>query len=113
MKKKVLVSLCVVATFALSLLGTRQVSVSAIVQDNTEALVETIWNVFGDAGVPASTRYMGDYAVNENNPSRKVAYLADPEWEGWAINDKPFCKQNDQHVHIITSNECWLIGAPY
>lgn len=112
MKKKVLVSLCVVATFALSLLGTRKASVSAIVQDNTEALVETIYNVWGEPGLNVTTKQMGDYSVNYS-PSRKKAYLKDPNFDGWTINDKPICKANDQCVQNITNKECWKRWRSY
>lgn len=101
MKKRIILLICLSASFVLFVLGTKKVSVNALIQDNTEALVETLYNVFGEEGFNITTTNFGEYVGNSRKKGFRLTI------EDWAVNDIPFCKGPNVELDRVTG-QCWV-----
>lgn len=103
MKKKLFV-ICLFAATVLGFVGNKKTNVELIIQDNTEALVQSIKDVFGEDGLEAYTTNMGKYVeIGSNRRGFKA------NTQGWAINDIPLCDMSHNPELSSYTGCCWAL----
>ena len=102
MKKKLFV-ICLFAATVLGFVGNKKTNVELIIQDNVEALVQIIYDVYGEDGLAAYTTNMGKY-VEVGSGTR--GFKANPDW---SINDYPLCDTRTNPELKAYTGYCWIL----
>ena len=103
MKKKLFV-ICLFAATVLGFVGNKKTNVELIIEDNVEALVDIIYDVYGEDGLAAYTTNMG---TTPRSGSGRRGFKANSQ--GWAINAYPLCDTSTNPELDKYTGYCWIL----